>query len=104
MCWPPSALLLVACICLEQVPDPIRLQHSQHRYGWEALGCSYSPPSFPGVPICVPPHILCHMAPVPRRVWSILRPATYTPACHPTLCLLLSHNEMKNSCTHNPLL
>lgn len=60
MCWPPSVLLLVVCICLEQVPDPVQLQHSQHRYGWEALGCSFSPPSFPGVPICVPAHPLPH--------------------------------------------
>lgn len=62
-----------------------------------------SPKFFQGSP-SVSPHILCHMAPVPRRVWSILRAAEYTPACHPTLCLLLSHNEMKNSFTHNPLL
>ena len=54
MCWPPSVPLPGACICLEQVPDPVQLQHSQHRYGWEALGRSHSPPSFPGVPICVP--------------------------------------------------
>lgn len=59
-CWPPSVLSLVACICLEQVQDPAQLQHSQHRYGWEALGCSYSPPSFPGVSICVPAHPLPH--------------------------------------------
>lgn len=51
---------LCAYICLEQVPDPVRLQHSQYRYGWEALGCSYSPPSFPGVPICVPANPLPH--------------------------------------------
>lgn len=60
MCWPPSVLLPVACICLEQVPDPVQLQHSQHRYGWEALGRSCGPPSFPGVPICVPAHPLPH--------------------------------------------
>lgn len=61
-------------------------------------------PKFSRGPHLRPPHIHCHMAPVPRRVWSILRPATCTPACHPTLCLFLSHNELKNSCTHNPLL
>lgn len=61
-------------------------------------------PKFSRGPHLRPPHIRCHMAPVPRRVWSILRPATCTPACHPKLCLVWSHNEMKNSCTHNPLL
>lgn len=104
MCWSPSVILLLVYICSEQVPDPLQLQHSQRRYGWEALGCTLSPLSFFQGSPSVSPHILCHMAPVPRRIWSILCPATYTPACHPTLCLLLSHNEMKNSCTHNPLL
>lgn len=104
VCWSPSVLLPLACICSEQVPDPLQLQHSQRRYGWEALGCTCSPPSFFQGSPSVSLHILCHMAPVPRRIWSILRPAPYTPVCHPTLCLLLSHNEMKNSCTHNPLL
>lgn len=79
------------------------------RYGWEALWLLARSPKFSSFffsrgPHLRQPHILCHMAPVPRRVWSILRRAENTPACHPTLCLLLSHNEMKNSFTHNPLL
>ncbi|KAK5903632.1 hypothetical protein CgunFtcFv8_007393 [Champsocephalus gunnari] len=85
MCWPPYTRLPGACICLEQVPDPVQLQHSQHRYGWEALGCCALlcavPQVFQGSP-SVSPHILCHMAPVPRRVWSILRPAN-VHACLP---------------------
>lgn len=104
MCCSPSVIVPLACICSEQVPDPLQLQHSQRRYGWEALGCMRGPLSFFQGSPSVSLHILCHMAPVPRRIWSILCPAPYTPVCHPTLCLLLSHNEMKNSCTHNPLL
>lgn len=61
VCWCPSVILLLACICSEQVPDPLQLQHSQRRYGWDALGCTLGPLSFfPGVPICVPAHLLPH--------------------------------------------
>lgn len=31
MRWSPSVILLLGCICSEQVPDPLPLQHSQRR-------------------------------------------------------------------------
>lgn len=46
VCWSPSVILLLVCICSEQVPHPLQLQHSQRRYGWEALGCTLGPLSF----------------------------------------------------------
>lgn len=96
-------LMVSACICSKQVPDPVQLLHSLAGTGGWPLAARTVPQVFQGSP-SASPRILCHMATIPRRVWSILRPATHTPARHHTRCLLFHHNESENSCTHNPLL